>query len=61
MTHPRAIALLVAAPLLFAAPLTGQEDPATRERRTAAIHERWVFADMHAHPSRFHRANVARI
>ena len=31
------------------------------ERRIAGIHQRFVFADMHAHPSRFHRANVARI
>ncbi|MCI0433846.1 MAG: dipeptidase [Gemmatimonadetes bacterium] len=29
--------------------------------RVAAIHERFVFADIHAHPSRFHRANVDRI
>ena len=36
---------------------------AVRERgqRIAAIHERYVFADIHAHPSRFHRANVERI
>ena len=32
-----------------------------REQRIAAIHERYVFADIHAHPSRFHRANVERI
>lgn len=31
------------------------------EDRIEAIHERFVFADMHAHPSRFHRANVERI
>jgi len=29
--------------------------------RVAAIHKQAVFVDMHAHPSRFHRANVARI
>jgi membrane dipeptidase len=29
--------------------------------RIAAIHETTVFVDMHAHPSRFHRANVSRI
>lgn len=29
--------------------------------RVAAIHEGFVFADIHAHPSRFHRANVERI
>jgi microsomal dipeptidase-like Zn-dependent dipeptidase len=34
---------------------------AERQRRIAAIHERFIFADIHAHPSRFHRANVPRI
>jgi membrane dipeptidase len=34
---------------------------AERARRAAAIHDRFVFADIHAHPSRFHRANVERI
>jgi membrane dipeptidase len=29
--------------------------------RVAAIHLQAVFVDMHAHPSRFHRANVSRI
>ena len=29
--------------------------------RVAAIHQQMVFVDMHAHPSRFHRANVPRI
>jgi membrane dipeptidase len=29
--------------------------------RVAAVHERTPFVDMHAHPSRFHRANVPRI
>jgi membrane dipeptidase len=38
-----------------------QPAPGGRERRIAAIHERFVFADVHAHPSRFHRANVDRI
>src|SRR5688572_17267002 len=32
-----------------------------REARLAAIHSRFVFADIHAHPSAFHRANVERI
>ncbi|MGH7506259.1 MAG: dipeptidase [Longimicrobiales bacterium] len=32
-----------------------------RERRIQAIHAAHVFADIHAHPSRFHRANVDRI
>lgn len=35
--------------------------PAEADRRIAAINERYVFADMHAHPSRFHRANVESI
>ncbi len=29
--------------------------------RLDAIHARYVFADMHAHPSRFHRADLPRI
>lgn len=29
--------------------------------RIAAINERFAFADVHAHPSRFHRADVERI
>jgi membrane dipeptidase len=29
--------------------------------RVAAIHQQVVFADMHAHPSHFHRENVSRI
>jgi membrane dipeptidase len=29
--------------------------------RVAAIHKQVVFVDMHAHPSRVHRANVSRI
>jgi microsomal dipeptidase-like Zn-dependent dipeptidase len=37
-------------------PTTPEPDP-----RVAAIHEQAVFVDMHAHPSRFHRANVASI
>jgi len=32
-----------------------------QDDRVARIHERIVFADMHAHPSRFHRANVPQI
>jgi membrane dipeptidase len=31
------------------------------QSRLDAVHERVVFADIHAHPSRFHRANVDRI
>jgi membrane dipeptidase len=29
--------------------------------RVESVHDRVVFADIHAHPSRFHRANVDRI
>jgi microsomal dipeptidase-like Zn-dependent dipeptidase len=31
------------------------------QSRAEAVHDRVVFADIHAHPSRFHRANVERI
>jgi membrane dipeptidase len=34
---------------------------AEREQRAARIHASHVFADIHAHPSRFHRVNVDRI
>ncbi len=37
------------------------EIPADLAERIAAIHETTVFADMHGHPSRFHRANVERV
>lgn len=37
---------------------TEQADTAGRIRQ---IHEKFVFADTHAHPSRFHRANVPKI
>lgn len=35
--------------------------PPEMESRIAAINERYVFADLHAHPSRFHRANVEAV
>ena len=35
--------------------------PAEIDLRIRAIHEHFVFADMHAHPSRFHRADVDTI
>ena len=38
-----------------------QESLEAREARMHSIHERYVFADLHAHPSRFHRAYVDRI
>jgi microsomal dipeptidase-like Zn-dependent dipeptidase len=34
---------------------------ATVQNRVEAIHAHTVFADIHAHPSRFHRANIDRI
>jgi membrane dipeptidase len=54
-------AWLLSASALLAPPLAAQDGGPAREARMGAIHERWVFADIHAHPSRFHRANVARI
>jgi len=52
-----------AAALVGCTPETATED--TRETapdpRVAEIHETAVFVDMHAHPSRFHRANVESI
>jgi membrane dipeptidase len=58
---PRALGLALAAALAIAAVNAAQPAPDDRGRRIAAIHERVVFADIHAHPSRFHRANVTRI
>lgn len=47
---------LLAAILVVAATQSyGQTD------RVRAIHERFVFVDTHAHPSRFHRSNVPQI
>jgi membrane dipeptidase len=48
-------AVVVSLMALSLAPLAGQPS------RADAIHEHVVFADIHAHPSRFHRANVDRI
>ena len=47
--------LLVTLLALSASELNAQEE------RMRAIHERFVFADIHAHPSRFHRSSVAQI
>ncbi len=58
------IAVLAAATVMAAcAPDTAtppepQNEP---DSRVLAIHEQTVFVDMHAHPSRFHRDNVATI
>ena len=59
--HGNVPAVLAVAALLAAAAHATQPSTDERERRIAAIHEKYVFADIHAHPSRFHRANVARI
>ncbi|MSO62461.1 MAG: hypothetical protein EXQ50_10280 [Acidobacteria bacterium] len=42
------------------APDTNAE-AAARDERVAKIHESYVFVDTHAHPSRFHRANIEKI
>ena len=58
------IALRVSAKLtllLIVFTTVGAAQPSLAQDRIARIHERYVFADMHAHPSRFHRANVPRI
>ena len=58
----RALVGAMAGLLWVAAPVAQSDGArAERQRRIAAIHERFVFADIHAHPSRFHRANVPRI
>ena len=51
----------VLAPGLAILTLTAVAAGQDQARRADAIHERVVFADIHAHPSRFHRANVDRI
>ena len=49
------------APAIAIFTLTAVAAGQDQARRADAIHERVVFADIHAHPSRFHRANVDRI
>lgn len=49
-------------PVVEAPPETSPApQPAPPDPRVLAIHESAVFADMHAHPSRFHRENVESI
>jgi membrane dipeptidase len=57
---PRLVPTLLLAAIAAAGPGESQA-PSDRDRRIAAIHQKYVFADIHAHPSRFHRANVTRI
>ncbi len=51
---------ILVAPFLASA-ASAQPERGASEPRMRAIHEEYVFADIHAHPSRFHRANVDRI
>lgn len=53
------LALWVCTGLVGCAGLGPLPDDVTQ--RLDSIHQRFVFADIHAHPSRFHRANIARI
>ena len=54
--------VLMIIPVFAACTSVPVEAPApTPDPRVLAIHEQTVFADMHAHPSRFHRANVESI
>ena len=47
----------VALPVLGLQPDTSPQ----ARRRIERIHDRFVFVDMHAHPSRFHRSSVDRV
>ena len=66
---PSAVSLTLSAVLITScssplppAPINPEDVfPAEMDARIARIHDRFVFADMHAHPSRFHRANVDMI
>jgi len=62
-SRPAALVTAVLIQLLIGTPMAQDETAqrTERQRRLAAIHERFVFADIHAHPSQFHRANVERI
>lgn len=55
------ITLLLLAFSLFAACASAPVDKPVLDPRVVAIHKLTVFADMHAHPSRFHRENVESI
>jgi membrane dipeptidase len=55
------LAPLALAALLAACGPAPPVDRTGRDERVRAIADRYVFADIHAHPSRFHRADVDRI
>jgi len=60
MKYPDATALLLVLPAFAACEMVPAQDEAA-EPRIIAIHEQAVFADMHSHPSKFHRENVESI
>ena len=57
------LSVILVASLLAAcaSSVTAPTPSAAPDPRVLAIHQQTVFADMHAHPSRFHRANVESI
>jgi membrane dipeptidase len=61
----RLLALGMLSGALLAAPALAQDrqviDQKTFDKRIAEIHKKWVFADMHSHPSHMHRDDVPRI
>ena len=61
MTITRDTLLVVVVVALCGCATSKIEIPDDVDARIAAISARYVFADMHAHPSRFHRANVETI
>jgi len=59
--HGVRIAPAALAALIAACGGAQQAEETDRDARFSAIHDRYVLADIHAHPSRFHRADVDRI
>jgi len=60
MRSPRCWVLLFVVLLSVACTSTPEVAPMP-DARLIAIHDQSVFADMHAHPSRFHRRNIESI
>lgn len=58
LTSLRITLLLLA---IIGAGCAGVRVPSVPVDRIESIHDEFVFADTHAHPSRFHRANLPRI